>query len=150
MEEALTALIKQRTQSTEEPDKQLKECPPKTGDEAFIESCAFRIKKLPPSVRSFPQLQVSRFFLNVENPQLQMPITPLPATQQQQQQQQESEVQIGHNNPAHRMPSVNHSQCMFSTGSSSGSEQGNMYTPLMPCAWPITLNIHSTLYRLHK
>ena len=131
MEEALTALIKQTTQSRDDLDKQLQECHPKTAEDVFFESCALRIKKLPPSVRSFLQLQISQLFINAENPQLQIPITPLPATQQQPQQQQhdDSQVQLGCNTPAPTQNAHCESQVYVQYGSSPVSEQGIMYTP---------------------
>ncbi|KAL8613711.1 hypothetical protein ACOMHN_029803 [Nucella lapillus] len=50
------------------------------GDEAFFESCALRIKKMPAQTRSFLKLQISQLFVNAENPYIPpLPITPLPS-----------------------------------------------------------------------
>ena len=59
----------------------------RSADDAFFESCALRMQKIPPKLRAYLQLQISQLFLNAENysdPQLpQLPITPLPITHQQ-------------------------------------------------------------------
>lgn len=77
MEDALTDLIRESTKSRQELDKQMKE--EKTVEDVFFETCVLRMKKLPATMQSFLQLQISQLFLNAENPQLpQLPITPLP------------------------------------------------------------------------
>ena len=56
MEKELTKYTRQSTKAKEPPDKQLENRPPKTAEDALFESCALRMKVLPPPVRSFLQL----------------------------------------------------------------------------------------------
>ena len=86
MEDALTDLIRESTKSRQELDRQIKEQikEQRAVEDVFFETCALRMKKLPATMKSFLQLQITQLFLNAENPQLpQIPITPLPTQQPQ-------------------------------------------------------------------
>ena len=84
MGRAVTQLIDDRRKGRVVTDR-LGQCSNETkggAEEAFFESCAFRMKRLPLQTRSFLQLQISQLFVNAENPGLPpVPITPLPSLQ---------------------------------------------------------------------
>ena len=83
IEQELCNYLKKSANTREALEKQLQERSQKTPEDACFENCALRMKALPPQVKSFLQLQISQLFFNAENPNLQVPITPLPTTPQQ-------------------------------------------------------------------
>ena len=72
----IAGLLEESKKARKEIERHLKE--KRSVADAFFESCALRMEKLPQKIQSFVQLQISQIFINAENPTLQMQITPLP------------------------------------------------------------------------
>lgn len=62
--------LRTRHADREERRKLQREVAQKTPEDAFFESCAMRVKCLPPTVRSIIQMQVQQLLYNAENPML--------------------------------------------------------------------------------
>ena len=77
MASALTDLITETSKSRHQLARLIEE--DNTVEDAFFQTCALRMKKLPAATKSYLQLQITQLFANAENPQLPpLPITPLP------------------------------------------------------------------------
>ena len=53
--------------------------------DSFFDSCVHRVKKLPNSMKSVVQMQVSQIIFNAENPMMQQPVMAIPMPQVPQQ-----------------------------------------------------------------
>ena len=76
IEGEIACLLEESKKARKEIERHLNE--KRSVADAYFESCALRMEKLPQEMQSFVQLQISQIFINAENPTLQLPITPLP------------------------------------------------------------------------